>query len=287
MVDEWQKLKDMKCWTINSVAEYECIKKQAKADGRTMHFGCIFPILTLKGSELKDPKLQKWKGRVVFQGNNVKDQNNNVAVYQEMSSCGSLMIAGKLIDAIGCLPVYIAMQADAQQAYTQSELGGYETWIFLPRDQWPPSWAKFRNPVVPLRLALYGHPLSGAFWEKHCTAQLRSIGFEPIPNFTDAGPPPSLTPPSWVSADCQLLPVIAGYCRLLLFIAGGFRWVTCWSHSMPRVHIHAFFSHLPRRAAAVLVRGTGCTHYRSRGTQPPPPPPPLIVHSSFAPCRCL
>lgn len=33
--------------------------------------------------------------------------------------------------------------------------------------------------LVRLRLALYGRPLSGAFRERHCTEQLRSLGFEP------------------------------------------------------------------------------------------------------------
>ena len=77
------------------------------------------------------------------------------------------------------------MQADAQQAYTQSELGGHETWIFLPKDQWPSEWhtAGYKNPVCKLRLALYGHPLAGAFWERHCTKQLKSVGFTPIPNW--------------------------------------------------------------------------------------------------------
>ena len=37
-----------------------------------------------------------------------------------------------------------------------------------------------RNPVCRLRLALYGHPLSGAFWEQHCRKMLLSIGFEGI-----------------------------------------------------------------------------------------------------------
>ncbi len=29
-----------------------------------------------------------------------------------------------------------------------------------------------RDPVVPLRLALYGHPDSGSFWEQHCEERL-------------------------------------------------------------------------------------------------------------------
>ena len=32
-------------------------------------------------------------------------------------------------------------------------------------------------------LALYGHPLSGAYWEKHCTDKFLKLGFEKIPDW--------------------------------------------------------------------------------------------------------
>lgn len=60
--------------------------------------------------------------------------------------------------------------AGAQQSYTQSEVEGTE----------PRGWGTaYNNPVVKLWLALYGHPLLGAFWGNHCPEQLRSIGCEP------------------------------------------------------------------------------------------------------------
>ena len=98
-----------------------------------------------------------------------------------MASSAALMEAGKFIDAISLLPGFGGTQADAKQAYTQCELGGDDTWIFLPRDQWPDNWKRFRNPVCRLRLALYGHPLSGAYWGAHCIKQLYSVGFIAIP----------------------------------------------------------------------------------------------------------
>ena len=119
----------------------------------------------------------------MFQGNNVKDQDNNVAVFNDLASSASLMVAGKFVDFIASLPGNACEQGDAQQAYTQALLRGNETWIFLPRDQWPTSWKGYKNPVCRLRLALYGHPLSGAYWEKHCDEKLRSIGFEKVPDW--------------------------------------------------------------------------------------------------------
>ena len=34
-----------------------------------------------------------------------------------------------------------------------------------------------KDPVAPLRLALYGHPHSGGIWEQHCTKELTKAGF--------------------------------------------------------------------------------------------------------------
>ena len=76
--------------------------------------------------------------------------------------------------------------ADAEQAYAQSLLTGTETWVCLPPEArvgsvWnTPEVQKMKRPVVRLRLALYGHPDSGTYWERHCDAHLRSVGFEPI-----------------------------------------------------------------------------------------------------------
>ena len=34
--------------------------------------------------------------------------------------------------------------------------------------------------MVRLRLALYGHPDSGTYWERHCDSHLKSVEFAPI-----------------------------------------------------------------------------------------------------------
>ncbi len=92
------------------------------------------------------------------------------------------MAASKFLDFTGMTRGNSVQQGDAQQAHTQALLLGDETWIFLPPHMWPKAWhGKYTNPVVRFRLALYGHPISGAHWEKHCHKQLLSVGFTPIP----------------------------------------------------------------------------------------------------------
>ena len=58
-----------------------------------------------------------------------------------------------------------------------------DTWVELPYDWWPEEWKKrrMRRPVVPLVLALYGHPLSGTCWENYYDDKLTNeCGFERV-----------------------------------------------------------------------------------------------------------
>ena len=120
----------------------------------------------------KPPEQRVYKGRIVFQGNNVHDDTDTQAVFIDQATAASYVAAAKVVDAVSLLPGCSGQTADGLKAYTQSLLynsepgdkGHIETWIFLPKDQWPASWhGKYRNPVVPLRLNLYGHPLAGLY----------------------------------------------------------------------------------------------------------------------------
>ena len=39
---------------------------------------------------------------------------------------------------------------------------------------------KYRDPLVRLKLALYGHPDSGGYWEQKCDSHPQQVGFKPI-----------------------------------------------------------------------------------------------------------
>ena len=180
---EWDKLRKIGCWDESKVREWRDVAREAKANKTKAHVGAIFDICVEKGSELPEgDKGRKFKGRVVFQGNRVKDENWDVAMFSDLSSSPASMEAGKAADAVGLFPGNTVEQADAEQAYTQAKLSGSPTWVRLPKDQWPASWKKANmvDPVCPLVLALYGHPDSGGYWERHCEAHLLSIGFTPI-----------------------------------------------------------------------------------------------------------
>ena len=53
--------------------------------------------------EASDPA-RKFKGRVVFQGNRVVDQNYDAAIFQDLGSTPATMEASKMADFCGCCP---------------------------------------------------------------------------------------------------------------------------------------------------------------------------------------
>ena len=176
---EWNKLVKKTAWMYDTVREWGEISGKAKKSGKKVHIGKVFEICVEKGSELPEGhKLRKFKGRTVFQGNNVRDENADVALFSELGSSPATMEAGKAVDAYGSQPGFTTEQNDGVQAYTQALMQGIETWVELPRDRWPKEWiGKYTRPAVLLRIALYGHPDSGGLWERHCEAMLAAVGF--------------------------------------------------------------------------------------------------------------
>ena len=187
MLKEWQRLRDMKTWDETEVLEWRDVAKKARRDGEEVHFGYLLGLCFEKGSELpKDHKDRKFKGRTVFQGDRVVNQNYEVAMFQDLGSSPATLEAARACDAFGCVPGHATQVADAPAAYVQADLKGTPCWVHLPVDAWPDDpvirakFAALDKPVVHLKKALYGHPDSGTFWEQHCDAHVRSVGFEPI-----------------------------------------------------------------------------------------------------------
>ena len=93
-----------------------------------------------KNAELKeidpnDPRM-KFKYRVVFRGDDVRNEFFDVALFQDLGSSTSSMDASRAADAYGCMPGHACQQADAEQAYLQAEFpaGAIKTWVVLPKD---------------------------------------------------------------------------------------------------------------------------------------------------------
>ena len=97
-------------------------------------------------------------------------------MFTEQGASASHLAAAEFMDAIARMPGNYGEDSDAVGAYTQVSLKEAatilgegvvtETWITLPKHRRPKAWANIEDPVCPLLLNLYGHPLAGLLWEK-------------------------------------------------------------------------------------------------------------------------
>ena len=161
----------------------ECCSCSACRPEKAVNVGDLLALCVQKNDELPDTpenyELKRFKGRVVYGGHNVKDQDGRAAMFQELHSAPAMTAASRVCDFHGLLPNHIQEQSDADMAYTQSLFKGTPTFVRLPRDQWPESWKGMYDPVCPMELALYGHPESGYYWEEHCDERLKICKFVP------------------------------------------------------------------------------------------------------------
>ena len=190
--EEWQKLLNAGpngCFDINAAEEFDKVRARYRLNGKTAHFGRVHELCYEKNSELpdKDPR-KKYKGRDVFLGDQVRDQDGNVALFNDLSSAPATMAASKFSDYHGLQPGNSQQIADVTSAYLQAFLHAQgvkttDTWVEIPKHRWPEQWRrpdgswKFRRPCCPLLMALYGHPEAGGYWEIHCHNMVTNAGF--------------------------------------------------------------------------------------------------------------
>ena len=138
MLKEFNNLVDKECFRFSTVMECGELRAQARAQKRKpVHIAMIFGICVEKNPHLpENDSRRRFKGRFVYQGNNVTDEFHQAAIFQELSSNPASMEAAKVVDAISCFPGNWGMQADAEQAYIQAPIDDTiaETWIRLPKE---------------------------------------------------------------------------------------------------------------------------------------------------------
>ena len=115
---EWNKLLKKGTWDESRVKECREICKEARDRNEKVHLGRIFEACYEKGSELPegDP-MRKFKGRTVFQGNNVRDEDGMQALFAELGSSPASMEAAKLLDAFGSQPGFAKQQAEKNMSH--------------------------------------------------------------------------------------------------------------------------------------------------------------------------
>ena len=129
-----------------------------------------------------DPKHHRYKRRITFRGDDVRDEDGASAVFQELSASPTSIQDANTAIAYGLLPGHDITVGDALKAYLQALLRSqFPTYVRIPKDLWPEGWdGKYEQPMCLLERALYGHPESGAHWEKHFTDIVKSLGGEAV-----------------------------------------------------------------------------------------------------------
>ena len=132
---EWSNLEAKQVWRWETLTEWDTVAQQVQDDDTEIHFGYLFGIMVEKGAEFEegDPR-RYFKYRVVFQGNNVKDQNWQVALFNEMASTPATLEASRISDIYSCFPGHTVEGRDVEQAYLQADLEGPPVYILLPKE---------------------------------------------------------------------------------------------------------------------------------------------------------
>ena len=143
-------------------------------------------LVSVKGAELS-PDSWKLKARIVFRGDNIRDECGMSAVLDELYSSAPSSLEGLNITiAFGLLDSHGVSVSDAIKAYVQNELKRpTHTYVMLPPGS--PELVledkkHIKDPCAGLYKALYGHPLSSSSWSLHLDSILRGLGGQEFPN---------------------------------------------------------------------------------------------------------
>ena len=77
---EWEKLEKIPAWNVTKVRNKKEVIDEARTKGAKVHFASLMDICHVKNAEL-ETKHQKYNGRVVLRGVNVKDDSGSYAVF--------------------------------------------------------------------------------------------------------------------------------------------------------------------------------------------------------------
>ena len=77
-----ETLEKILAWQLTKVRNKKEVIEEARNKGRKFHFASLMDLCHLKKSEL-EPRVQKYKGRVVLRGDIEKDDSGSYAVFTD------------------------------------------------------------------------------------------------------------------------------------------------------------------------------------------------------------
>ena len=102
---EWQNLEQKKVWKWETLTEWDDVVQYYNSKREEVHFGYLFGFMVIKGDEFPegDPR-RRYKYRIVFQGSNVKEQDWQVALFQEMTATPATLEAARVGQGYALFP---------------------------------------------------------------------------------------------------------------------------------------------------------------------------------------
>ena len=178
--DERLKHEKRMTWEIDKVVELADLLRETRGSGEEVVIGGVHPVMYEKHSE--DKEHAELRARVVFTAPRARTSSglDPHTLYNEISSAPVTFQGARTCRAVGALKGFITSTRDAETAYLQAELkrkNSARTFVALPKSVWPKGWSdEYKQPVVPLRLALFGHPEAGNLWQNHSFSRVRILG---------------------------------------------------------------------------------------------------------------
>ena len=86
---EWDKLDNKPAWLFETVRSKRQVVEDAIRNKSQIHLGSVMVLCHLKNAQLGE-EFWSYKGRIVFRGDCVKDENGNFAVFSEQGTSASL-----------------------------------------------------------------------------------------------------------------------------------------------------------------------------------------------------
>ena len=84
---EWKGLWDQEVFDFTTTREYDDVVAEAKKKGEKIHMARVHGLIYEKNYQLKeDDPARKFKGRGVLLGDQVKDQNMEAALFQDLGN---------------------------------------------------------------------------------------------------------------------------------------------------------------------------------------------------------
>ena len=107
-------------WSFDEVVSRDDLINQAKESKTDINIGRLMTILSIKNHE--SPSISKLKCRIVFRGDDIRTQDNTLAVLQEAKVNPTGLVGLNANLAYGCCKNHSSTQSDIIKAYAQALL---------------------------------------------------------------------------------------------------------------------------------------------------------------------